>query len=91
MRRLPHRRRAEGDADALTRFFGTFNFVVGGIGRVRSDQGEGSRIFAEGGGGLSVGPFGVQLAVKFAWNNLTEPVAHRFLTIPVTLRGTLSF
>src|SRR5918993_2511319 len=47
---------------------GSQAFVIGGIGRVKSDQGEGSRIFAEGGGGLSVGPFGVQLAVKFAWN-----------------------
>lgn len=70
---------------------GSQAFVVGGIGRLESDQGEGSRIFAEGGGGLSVGPFGVQIAVKFAWNKLTEPVEHRFLTVPVTLRGTLSF
>ena len=70
---------------------GSQAFILGGIGRLRSDQGEGTRVFAEGGGGLSVGPLGVQIAVKFAWNNLTEPVAHRFLTIPVTLRGTLSF
>lgn len=70
---------------------GSQAFVLGGIGRLRSDQGEGTRLFAEGGGGLSVGPFGVQLAVKFAWNRMTEPVAHRFLTIPITLRGTLSF
>ena len=70
---------------------GSQAFVIGGIGRVKSDQGEGSRIFAEGGGGLSVGPFGVQLAVKFAWNKMEDPVEHRFLTVPVTLRGTLSF
>ena len=70
---------------------GSQAFVVGGVGRIRADGREGSRIFAEGGGGLSVGPFGVQLAVKFAWNRLTEPVAHRFLTVPITLRGTLSF
>jgi hypothetical protein len=70
---------------------GSQAFVVGGIGRIRSDQGEGTRLFAEGGGGLSVGPFGVQLAVKFAWNRFTEPVEHRFLTIPITVRGTLSF
>jgi len=70
---------------------GSQAFVIGGIGRVKSDQGEGSRIFAEGGGGLSVGPFGVQLAVKFAWNKMKDPVEHRFLTVPVTLRGTLSF
>ena len=27
--------------------------------------------------------------VKFAWNHLTEPVDHHFLTVPITLRGTL--
>jgi len=70
---------------------GSQAFVIGGIGRLKTDQGEGGRVFAEGGGGLSVGPFGVQIAVKFAWNRLTEPVEHRFLTVPVTLRGTLSF
>jgi hypothetical protein len=71
---------------------GSQAFVVGGVGRIRVDDGrEGSRLFAEGGGGLSVGPFGVQLAVKFAWNKLAEPVEHRFLTVPITLRGTLSF
>lgn len=70
---------------------GSQAFVVGGLGRIRADQRDGTRLFAEGGGGLSVGPLGVQLAVKFAWNTLTEPVEHRFLTIPITLRGTLSF
>ena len=70
---------------------GSQAFVLGGVGRVRADGREGTRIFAEGGGGLSVGPFGVQLAVKFAWNKLAEPVEHRFLTVPITLRGTLSF
>jgi len=70
---------------------GSQAFILGGVGRLETDQGEGTRMFAEGGGGLSVGPFGVHLAVKFAWNRLTEPVAHRFLTIPVTLRGTVSF
>jgi hypothetical protein len=70
---------------------GSQAFVLGGVGRLKTDQGEGTRVFAEGGGGLSVGPLGVQLAVKFAWNSMTEPVSHRFLTIPVTLRGTLSF
>lgn len=70
---------------------GSQAFVVAGLGRIKADEREGTRMFAEGGGGLSVGPFGVQLAVKFAWNKLTEPVEHRFLTIPVTLRGTVSF
>jgi len=70
---------------------GSREFVVGGAGRIRSNQGDGSRVFAEGGGGLSSGPFGVELSVKFAWSRLDEPVPHKFLTMPVSLRGTVSF
>ena len=67
-------------------------FVIGGVGRITADGArDGSRLFAEGGGGLMVGPVGVQLAAKFAWNKLNDPVKHRFLTIPITLRGTVSF
>jgi hypothetical protein len=29
--------------------------------------------------------------VKFAWNHLTAPVDHHIITVPVTLRGTLTF
>ena len=70
---------------------GSQAFVIGGVGRIKADGREGSRMFAEGGGGLSVGPLGVQLAVKFAWNKVEEPVEHRFFTVPITLRGTVSF
>jgi hypothetical protein len=70
---------------------GSHAFVLGGIGRVASDLGDGGRYFAEGGGGVSVGPFGVDLSVKFAWNRLYEPVGHRFVTVPISLRGTLTF
>ena len=70
---------------------GSHAFVAGGIGRLTSDLGDGSRFFAEGGGGLDVGPIGIELGVKFAWNTLNEPVEHRFLTIPITLRGTVTF
>lgn len=70
---------------------GSMAFVIGGVGRIQSDTSEGSRTFVEGGGGLSAGPFGLQLAVKFAWNRLDSPVEHRFMTIPITLRGTVSF
>jgi hypothetical protein len=71
---------------------GSQAFVLGGVGRIRADGGrEGTRTFAEGGGGLTVGPIGVQIAVKFAWNRLDDPVEHTFLTIPITLRGTISF
>ena len=70
---------------------GSHAFVDGGIGRIHSDLGNGSRYFAEGGGGLTSGPFGIELSVKFAWNTLDDPVKHHFVTVPVTLRGTLTF
>lgn len=70
---------------------GSHAFVAGGAGRIRSDLGDGSRYFAEGGGGLNSGPFGVQLAVKFAWNRLDDPIEHRFFTVPVTVRAMVSF
>ena len=70
---------------------GSHAFVLGGIGRIRADRQDGSRTFAEGGGGLNVGPIGVEIAVKFAWNRLDDPVKHTFLTVPITVRGTLSF
>ena|SRR5215210_3475761 len=70
---------------------GSQAFIVAGAGRIKADGREGNRVFAEGGGGLLVGPLGVQLAVKFAWNKIDDPVTHRFLTVPVTVRGTLSF
>lgn len=70
---------------------GSHAFVLGGIGRITSDLGDGRRYFAEAGGGLGAGPIGVELGVKFAWNELTVPAEHRFLTVPITLRGTLTF
>jgi hypothetical protein len=70
---------------------GSHAFVVGGLGRVRGEQRDGDRFFAEGGGGLSAGPIGVELSVKFAWNRFTEPVEHQFMTVPITIRGTVTF
>jgi hypothetical protein len=70
---------------------GSHAFVLGGAGRITSGLGDGSRYFAEGGGGLDLGPLGVELGIKFAWNTLSEPVSHKFLTVPITLRGTLTF
>ena len=70
---------------------GSHAFVGGGVGRIRSDLSDGSRVFAEGGGGLTSGPVGVDLSVKFGWNRLMSPVEHRFFTVPITLRGTLTF
>jgi hypothetical protein len=70
---------------------GSHAFVAGGIGRIRSDLSGGSRYFAEAGGGVNSGPIGLELAVKFAWNRLSDPVEHRFLTVPVMIRGNVSF
>ncbi len=70
---------------------GSHAFVLGGFGRIRGDERDGNRYFAEGGGGLSTGPFGVELSIKFAWNRFTEPVEHQFMTVPITVRGTLTF
>jgi len=70
---------------------GSRAFVVGGIGRISSDQGDGRRYFAEGGGGITSGPLGIELTVKFAWNKLHDPVDHQFMTVPVTIRACVSF
>jgi hypothetical protein len=70
---------------------GSHAFVGGGAGRIRSELSDGNRYFAEGGGGLNSGPLGVELALKFAWNHLTEPTDHYFLTVPITIRATLTF
>jgi hypothetical protein len=71
---------------------GSHAFIAGGFGRVRTDAfGRGERYFGEGGGGINVGPIGVQLAVKIARNSLDEPIEHSFTTVPITLRGTVSF
>src|SRR4029079_7650541 len=70
---------------------GSHAFVGGGVGRITSELSNGNRDFAEGGGGINSGPLGVELAVKFAWNHLNEPVDHRFFTVPITVRATLSF
>jgi hypothetical protein len=70
---------------------GSHAFLFGGVGRTETDQADGSRYFVEGGGGLTSGPIGVDVSVKFAVNRFDTPVPHRFYTIPVSLRGTLSF
>ena len=70
---------------------GSYAFIVGGAGRIRSDLGDGDRYFAEGGGGVQSGPIGFELSVKFGWNRLDQPVEHHYLTLPITLKGTLSF
>jgi hypothetical protein len=70
---------------------GSQAFVIAGLGKLRGERGDGRRYFVEGGGGIMFGPFGVQLAIKFAKNWLDDPREHSFLTVPVTWRGTISF
>jgi hypothetical protein len=70
---------------------GSYAFINGGIGRISSDLGDGRRYFAEGGGGVQSGPIGFELSVKFGWNRFSEPVEHRFLTVPINMRATVSF
>jgi hypothetical protein len=70
---------------------GSHVFVAAGVGGIRSGLGDGRRYVGEAGGGMSSGPIGVELSVKFAWNRLSEPVSHGFLTVPITLRAAVSF
>jgi hypothetical protein len=70
---------------------GAHAFIIGGIGRLQTDQMDGTRYFGEGGGGVMSGPFGVDLSVKFTVNRFSTPVPHRLYIVPVTLRGTLTF
>jgi hypothetical protein len=70
---------------------GSHAFALGGFGRAMTDQGSGRRYFAEGGGGLLVGPFGVDVSFKFAVNRLDVPIPHSIYDIPISVRGTLTF
>lgn len=70
---------------------GAHAFIMGGIGKISTDQLDGNRYFGEGGGGVTSGPFGVDISVKFSVNRFTTPVAHRLYMIPVSVRGTLTF
>ena len=66
-------------------------FIIGGIGRAQWDQRSGKRYFGEGGGGIMFGPFGVDIAVKYIVTELSDPVPHGLRTIPICVRGTLTF
>ena len=70
---------------------GAHAFLIGGVGRIQTDQRNGTRYFGEGGGGITSGPFGVDVSVKFAVNRFTDPVPHRIYLLPVSVRGTLTF
>ena len=70
---------------------GAHAFILGGVGRIQTDQLDGRRYFGEGGGGVTSGPFGLDLSVKFTVNRFSTPVPHRIYMIPVSVRGTLTF
>jgi len=70
---------------------GAHAFIIGGVGRIQTDQMKGTRYFGEGGGGVTSGPFGVDVSVKFTVNRFTTPVAHQIFMVPVSVRGTLTF
>jgi hypothetical protein len=70
---------------------GAHAFVLGGIGRAHTDQLDGRRYFIEGGGGVTSGPLGVDIAFKYAINRFTMPVEHSVHMIPISVRGTLTF
>ena len=70
---------------------GTHAFVVGGVGRAVTDQLTGKRYFGEGGGGVMIGPFGLDVSFKYVVNQFTTPVKHSIRMIPVAIRGSVTF
>jgi len=70
---------------------GSYAFAIGGIGHAASDEASGRRYFAEAGGAITSGPFGVEIAVKYSQTNLPIPVEHRVVAIPVTVRAMVTF
>ena len=46
---------------------------------------------AEGGGGVTFGAFGFDIAFKYVSNDFTLPVDHSVRAIPISLRATLGF
>ena len=70
---------------------GTHAYVIGGIGRAITDQTNGRRYFVEGGGGVTFGALGLDIAFKYVTNNFTVPVDHSVRAIPISVRATLGF
>jgi hypothetical protein len=70
---------------------GTHAYLVGGVGRAITDQMNGRRYFVEGGGGVTFGALGLDVAFKYVSNNFTVPVDHSVRAIPISLRATLGF
>jgi hypothetical protein len=70
---------------------GAHAFVIGGVGRAQTDQLDGRRYFIEGGGGVTSGPFGVDISFKYAVNQFDTPVTHSVHMIPISVRASVSF
>jgi hypothetical protein len=70
---------------------GAHAFVLGGVGRAETDQLDGRRYFVEGGGGVTSGPFGVDLSFKYSVNRFETPRPHSVHMIPISVRGSLTF
>lgn len=70
---------------------GSHAFARAGSGIAHTDQMDGRRCAAEGGGGVTSGPFGVALSFKVVGTRFQTPGAHRLQMIPITLRATVSF
>lgn len=70
---------------------GSHAFALVGIGKAHTDQMDGKRYFAEGGGGMTSGPLGVDISFKYVVNQFQTPVKHSVNMIPISVRATLSF
>src|SRR5262249_48075502 len=70
---------------------GTHAFVIGGVGRAITNQMNGGRHFVEGGGGVTFGALGFDVAFKYVSNSFTTPVDHSVRAIPISVRLTLGF
>lgn len=70
---------------------GSHAFALIGLGKAHTDQMDGKRYFAEGGGGVTSGPFGVDISFKYVVTQFQTPVKHSLNMIPISVRATLSF
>ena len=70
---------------------GAHAFILAGIGHLHTDQLDGRRYFAEGGGGVTSGPIGFDISFKYVVNSFATPVSHSVHMIPISVRGTLTF
>jgi hypothetical protein len=70
---------------------GACAFIIGGTGWIDEPRGDGRRYFAEGGARISVGPAGAEMFFRLAYHRLENPEPHNFVTVPLGVRGVLTF